>query len=50
MDEINMVEATVTREEIPQILSDIVTKLMAKNAQDRYQSAFGLRYDLELCL
>ncbi|PLZ96866.1 serine/threonine protein kinase, partial [Fischerella thermalis CCMEE 5268] len=39
-----------TSEEIPQVLSDIVTKLMAKNAEDRYQSAFGLRYDLELCL
>jgi hypothetical protein len=25
-------------------------KLMAKNAEDRYQSAFGLKYDLELCL
>jgi predicted ATPase/signal transduction histidine kinase len=31
-------------------LSDIVMKLMAKNAEDRYQSAFGLKYDLETCL
>ena len=23
---------------------------MAKNAEDRYQSAWGLKYDLELCL
>ncbi|MBN3963300.1 ATP-binding sensor histidine kinase [Nostoc sp. NMS8] len=38
------------REEIPQVLSDIVMKLMAKNAEDRYQSAFGLKYDLENCL
>jgi len=38
------------REEIPQVLSDIVLKLMAKNAEDRYQSALGLKHDLELCL
>jgi predicted ATPase/signal transduction histidine kinase len=37
-------------EEIPQILSDIVIKLMAKNAEDRYQSALGLKFDLENCL
>ncbi|AFY44872.1 ATP-binding sensor histidine kinase [Nostoc sp. PCC 7107] len=36
--------------EIPQVLSDIVLKLMAKNAEDRYQSALGLKYDLEICL
>ena len=35
--------------EIPQQLSDIVAKLMAKNADERYQSASGLKYDLELC-
>ncbi|MEG4226995.1 AAA family ATPase [Microcoleus sp. N9_B2] len=35
---------------IPQVLSDIVMKLMAKNAEDRYQSALGLKYDLEKCL
>ncbi|MBD2250896.1 trifunctional serine/threonine-protein kinase/ATP-binding protein/sensor histidine kinase [Nostoc parmelioides] len=34
---------------IPSILSDIVSKLMAKNAEDRYQSAYGLAYDLEIC-
>ncbi len=38
------------REEIPQVLSDIVMKLMAKNAEDRYQSAWGLKFDLEQCL
>ncbi len=37
-------------EEIPQILSDIILKLMAKNAEDRYQSALGLKHDLERCL
>ncbi|GET36501.1 trifunctional serine/threonine-protein kinase/ATP-binding protein/sensor histidine kinase [Microseira wollei] len=35
---------------IPPILSDIVGKLMAKNAEDRYQSALGLKQDLETCL
>ncbi|MFB8789244.1 MAG: AAA family ATPase [Potamolinea sp.] len=34
---------------IPQVVSDIVIKLMAKNAEERYQSAPGLRYDLENC-
>ncbi|HEY9875321.1 MAG TPA: AAA family ATPase [Candidatus Obscuribacterales bacterium] len=36
--------------EIPLILSQIVSKLMAKNAENRYQSAFGLKHDLEMCL
>ncbi|MBD0389257.1 MAG: AAA family ATPase, partial [Nostoc sp. C3-bin3] len=31
-------------------LSDIVMKLMAKNAEDRYQSTLGLKFDLEKCL
>ncbi len=35
---------------VPQVLADIVMKLMAKNAEDRYQSALGLRHDLEICL
>ncbi|MGG6282666.1 trifunctional serine/threonine-protein kinase/ATP-binding protein/sensor histidine kinase [Leptolyngbya sp. AN03gr2] len=34
---------------IPSVLAAIVTKLMAKNAEDRYQSARGLKHDLELC-
>ncbi|MEH2238281.1 ATP-binding sensor histidine kinase, partial [Nostoc sp.] len=38
------------REEIPQVLCDIVMKLMAKNAEDRYQNALGLKFDLENCL
>ncbi len=36
--------------EIPPAISDIVMKLMAKNAEDRYQSAGGLKYDLGYCL
>ncbi|WP_392532498.1 AAA family ATPase [Nostoc sp. C117] len=36
--------------QIPNTISEIVIKLMAKNAEDRYQSAIGLLADLELCL
>ncbi len=36
--------------DIPEILSQIVLKLMSKNAEDRYQSALGLKADLEHCL
>ena len=35
--------------EIPQSLSEIVMKLMAKNAEDRYQSTYGIKVDLEEC-
>ena len=38
------------KENIPPIISDIIFKLMAKNAENRYQSSLGLTYDLELCL
>ncbi len=34
----------------PPVLSQIVLKLMAKNAEDRYQSAEELKADLETCL
>jgi len=37
------------REDIPKVLSNIVMKLMAKNAEDRYQGALGLKHDLEKC-
>ena len=36
--------------EVPQVISDIVMKLLAKTAEERYQSAAGLRFDLETCL
>ncbi|MEB3283344.1 MAG: AAA family ATPase [Lyngbya sp.] len=36
--------------EVPPILSEIVMKLMAKNAEERYQSAWGIKADLENCL
>lgn len=35
---------------VPDSLVAIVRKLMAKNAEDRYQSALGLKHDLETCL
>ncbi|MEA5571638.1 protein kinase domain-containing protein [Calothrix sp. UHCC 0171] len=34
---------------IPPILAKIVSKLMAKNPDKRYQSAIGLKHDLEIC-
>lgn len=36
--------------DIPKTLSDIVMKLMAKTAEERYQSALGIKADLEFCL
>ncbi|WP_293270597.1 hybrid sensor histidine kinase/response regulator [Microcoleus sp. PH2017_02_FOX_O_A] len=36
--------------EIPEAISAIVMKLLEKTAEDRYQSADGLRFDLETCL
>lgn len=35
--------------EVPEILVQIIVKLMAKIADDRYQTADGLLYDLEYC-
>ncbi len=34
---------------IPTVLSDIIMKLLSKTAEDRYQSASGLKRDLEEC-
>ncbi|MGB3534054.1 MAG: AAA family ATPase [Microcoleaceae cyanobacterium] len=34
---------------IPSVLSAIIAKLMAKNAENRYQTALGLKHDLETC-
>ena len=36
--------------DVPKVLSDIVMKLLAKTAEDRYQTAAGLEYDLRRCL
>ncbi len=38
-----------TQESIPEVVQAIVLKLMEKNAEHRYQSALGLKHDLERC-
>ncbi|MGD1806328.1 trifunctional serine/threonine-protein kinase/ATP-binding protein/sensor histidine kinase [Dapis sp. BLCC M126] len=40
---------TIPDVKVPTPLANIVVKLMAKNAEERYQSALGLKYDLEKC-
>ena len=40
----------VINSEIPEPVSDIVMKLLAKTPEDRYQSAWGLIADLQECL
>ncbi|MEG3989343.1 AAA family ATPase [Microcoleus sp. S28C3] len=35
--------------EIPVIVSQIVSKMMEKNAENRYQTALGLKHDLDTC-
>lgn len=34
---------------IPKQLSEIISKLLSKKAEERYQSAYGLMYDLQKC-
>ncbi|MEA5477123.1 AAA family ATPase [Pseudanabaena galeata UHCC 0370] len=36
--------------ELPLVIGQIVAKLMAKNVEERYQSALGLKHDLEISL
>ena len=38
------------RDGVPRILSDIIMTLTEKNAEDRYQSASGVKADLQKCL
>ncbi|TYK64745.1 diguanylate cyclase [Colwellia echini] len=38
------------KEDIPAVISAIVSKLMAKSPEKRYQSSYGLQADLDLCL
>ena len=47
---VNSYQSTFISKKIPAILSDIIMKLMAKNAEDRYQSAYGIKVDFEECL
>ena len=46
----NPVPVSYVNPDVPPIISDLVNKLMAKNVEERYQSAFGLKWDLEKCL
>jgi len=39
-----------SRSEVPKQISAIVMRLLEKNAEDRYQSAFGLQHDLKVCV
>jgi PAS domain S-box-containing protein len=41
---------TVQRKEVPEAVSAIVLKLLAKTAEERYQTAAGLEADLRKCL
>jgi predicted ATPase/class 3 adenylate cyclase/tRNA A-37 threonylcarbamoyl transferase component Bud32 len=36
--------------EIPPVVSAMILKLLAKNAEERYQSAWGIKADLKTCL
>jgi serine/threonine protein kinase len=36
----------IVKDSLPQVVSDIVMKLMAKTAEERYQSAWGIKADL----
>jgi len=38
------------KSQIPETISNIILKLLAKNAEARYQSTFGIKADLESCL
>jgi PAS domain S-box-containing protein len=42
--------APVDRRAVPKPLSDLIMKLLAKNAEERYQTAAGLEADLRRCL
>jgi len=42
--------ASTINPNIPEVIAQIVDKLMAKNAEDRYQSSWGLKSDLETVL
>lgn len=43
------ISPTEHNKNIPIVISKIITRLLNKNAEERYQSAFGLRRDLEQC-
>ncbi len=41
---------SLINQDLPPVIADIVTKLMSKNAEQRYQSTSGIKTDLEQCL
>eukprot|EP01125_Pyxidicula_operculata_P005926 TRINITY_DN2070_c0_g3_i1.p1 TRINITY_DN2070_c0_g3~~TRINITY_DN2070_c0_g3_i1.p1 ORF type:complete len:2083 (-),score=253.85 TRINITY_DN2070_c0_g3_i1:129-6377(-) len=43
-------ESLFERSQVPKAVSDIIMKLMSKEAEDRYHTARGLNYDLNICL
>ncbi|BAY27941.1 multi-sensor signal transduction multi-kinase [Calothrix sp. NIES-2100] len=43
------INPTIVNVNIPQMLANIVLKLMAKSPEERYQTARGLKHDLEIC-
>ncbi|MGR3277695.1 AAA family ATPase [Acaryochloris marina NIES-2412] len=47
---IAQVPPSLTEFGVPDAVADIIAKLLAKNAKARYQSALGLKHDLERCL
>ncbi|MHB8111255.1 MAG: protein kinase domain-containing protein [Syntrophorhabdaceae bacterium] len=58
-DSLELVHAHIARKpiapheldnEIPEVISSIIMKLISKDAEDRYQSAIGIKADLEECL
>ncbi len=44
------ISPTILNPQIPQVLSDIVMKLLEKTPEERYQTSLGLKTDLECCL
>lgn len=40
----------IANSQVPKPVSDIIMKLIAKNAEDRYQSVNGLQHDLKTCM
>lgn len=44
------VAAHVANPDVPEVISNIITKLLAKAAEDRYQNATSLKSDLQTCL
>jgi serine/threonine protein kinase len=44
------VQPAIINPKIPEVLSSIIIKLLAKDPEDRYQTAHGVRADLEQCL